>query len=372
MKKLIVDFYYNRFLNLYEKLFGRFFERLLRVDTNGSFRIEQIYDGQPKKYVGNNVVPINSHLENLPVLLNGENVKFLRRKKADFFYIYGVGIDLFKHWLLKDAVRHQIPKVFVEDGFLRSMDIYINEAGISLLLDDIGIYYDARFPSRLENMLNSNQELSAAQLARARQVMGLIRETKVTKYNLAPICEPDVGRPGVPKVLVIDQAYQDYSIPYGLASDETFPRMLEAAIEENPEADILVKTHPESTSGGRKGYYNEVRQTGNVYPFTDPINPISLLEYVDKVYCVTTQMGFEALICGKEVVTFGMPFYAGWGLTDIRVSCPRRQRSRSLEEIFYFAYIEYSKYMNPKKGTRCEVEEAIAYLVEKRDGHADG
>jgi capsular polysaccharide export protein len=143
--------------------------------------------------------------------------------------------------------------------------------------------------------------------------------------------------------------------------------MLACAIQENPNADIIVKTHPESFRGGRKGYFTGTKREGNVYPFTDPICPLSLLEYVDKVYCVTTQMGFEALMCGKQVTCFGAPFYSGWGLTDDRVKCARRIKKRSIEEVFHFAYIEYSKYMNPNSGALCEIEEAIDYLLQKRD-----
>jgi capsular polysaccharide export protein len=36
-------------------------------------------------------------------------------------------------------------------------------------------------------------------------------------------------------------------------------------------------------------------------------------------------MGFEALLLGKAVHCFGMPFYAGWGLTHDSKTCPRRQ-----------------------------------------------
>ena len=56
-----------------------------------------------------------------------------------------------------------------------------------MLVDDVSIYYDARRPSRLELLLNSDEVLNDMQLARARRVMQMIRETKVTKYNLAPI-----------------------------------------------------------------------------------------------------------------------------------------------------------------------------------------
>lgn len=372
MRKAIVHVYQNWVLPIYARFFGAAYERLLRTDTNNGFRIDHLYDGEPKTYVGNNVIEINSRPENFAVLLHGRKARFRDRRYADFFYLYGSGIDIFKHILLKDAARHGIPKVFIEDGFIRSIDLPFAEPGVSLLIDDTSIYYDARRPSRLENLLNSDRILTEEQLQRTRAVISKIRNTKITKYNLAPIYEPKIGREGVPKVLVIDQAYQDFSIPFGLADNETFDLMLQAAIEENPAADIIVKTHPEAFRGGRRGYFTGIQQEGNVYPYTDPICPLSLLEYVDKVYCVTTQMGFEALMCGKQVTCFGMPFYGGWGLTEDRVRCDRRTKRRSLEEVFHFAYIEYARYMNPETGKLCEIEAAIDYLVKKRDGYANG
>ena len=104
----------------------------------------------------------------------------------------------------------------------------------------------------------------------------------------------------------------------------------------------------------------------NLYKQTDPINPIALLKKVDKVYVCTSQLGFEALMCGKEVHVFGMPFYAGRGLTQDRLNCPRRTHKRTLEEVFYIAYILYARYVNPATQSRCEIEEAMNYLLALR------
>ena len=99
---------------------------------------------------------------------------------------------------------------------------------------------------------------------------------------------------------------------------------------------------------------------------SEEINPISLPEIVDKVYVCTSQLGFEALMMGKEVHVFGMPFYAGYGLTIDYQKCERRKNNRTLEEIFYITYINYSYYVNPEKEERCEIEEAIDYLIKLR------
>lgn len=91
------------------------------------------------------------------------------------------------------------------------------------------------------------------------------------------------------------------------------------------------------------------------------------LHYSILLYVCTTQLGMEALICGKEVHTFGIPFYSGWGLTIDYQDCERRTNKRSIEELFYIAYIMYSHYVNPDKKSGCEIEEAMDYLLRLRD-----
>lgn len=159
------------------------------------------------------------------------------------------------------------------------------------------------------------------------------------------------------------------SIAKGLANEYTFKNMLEVAIKENYNADIIIKTHPDAlvkNSERAKCYYSSEDIKENVYLMAEEINPISLLEIVDKVYVCTSQLGFEALMMGKEVHVFGMPFYAGYGLTIDYQKCERRKNNRTLEEIFYITYINYSYYVNPEKEERCEIEEAIDYLIKLR------
>lgn len=273
--------------------------------------------------------------------------------------------------LLFDSFMLDKEYVFAEMGFIHRIAFpnpdckYSN--GISFMFDDIAPYYDARYPNRLEMMLNDKSLIiTDEQKLRARVNINKIVSNHLTKYNHQPIYSPNIGREGVKKVLVVDQSYGDMSIAKGLANDETFKNMLDCAIKENPDADIIVKTHPD-TIAGAGGYYKGLKAHDNIYTQTEPINPISLIQYVDKVYVCTTQFGFEALMCGKEVHVFGMPFYAGWGLTLDRQKCSRRTNTRSLEEIFYITYIMYSYYVNPDKKCRCEIEEAEDYLLKLRD-----
>lgn len=293
---------------------------------------------------------------------------------ADVYFCWGTRsylgqvINVYNSKLYKKKIG------IVEDGFLRSIitnacakELTKYHRGISFTFDCKSVYYDARQASTLELLLNdSSLIISDDQKQRARACIDRIVETHLSKYNHQPIFEPHIGREGVKKVLVVDQSYGDMSIAKGLADNSTFEQMLECAIRENPDADIIVKTHPD-TIAGTKGYYTAIKQHDNIYTQTEPINPISLIKYCDKVYVCTTQFGFEALMCGKEVHVFGMPFYAGWGLTHDRQKCERRTNTRTLEEVFYIAYIMYSYYVNPEKECRCEIEEAMDYLLKLRE-----
>lgn len=87
---------------------------------------------------------------------------------------------------------------------------------------------------------------------------------------------------------------------------------------------------------------------------------------MDKVYVATSQLGFEALLCGKEVHVYGLPFYAGWGLTIDKLECSRRVKKRTLEELFYIAYLKYCHYISPETGESSTLDATIDYLIEQR------
>ena len=273
------------------------------------------------------------------------------------------------------AMKHNAPLFLCEDGWLRSADTWCNfgappkyRFGCSLIFDTRAFYYDATRQSTVERMLNDpTLAVSDAQKSEARRLIGRIVSNRLTKYNHQPVFALEAGRPGRRKILVVDQSYGDYAIKLGWADDSTFESMLKAAMDENPDADILVKTHPDTMTGARKGYYDNLVEHDNVFRVTMSVNPYSLLDVVDKVYVCTTQLGFEALMAGKEVHVFGMPFYAGWGLTVDAQRNPRRTNRRSLEEVFYIFYVLYTHWTNPETGRPCTIDESIDYLLALRE-----
>ena len=78
---------------------------------------------------------------------------------------------------------------------------------------------------------------------------------------------------------------------------------------------------------------------------------------------MTSLLGFEALLRGKSVTCTGMPFYAGWGLTDDRgLPCARRAARPDLISLVHATLIEYPRYFDPKTNMPCPVEVVIDRL----------
>ena len=150
--------------------------------------------------------------------------------------------------------------------------------------------------------------------------------------------------------------------------------MLQAALDENPQATIYVKTHPEVSSGRKGGYLTAVQHSERVVVLREAVNPLSLIQQMSKVYVVSSTMGFEALLAGKPVTCFGVPWYAGWGVTDDRQpNHPAMQRraagtgrKRSVDELFAAAYLHYTRYLNPYTHQRGEITDVMRWLVQQK------
>jgi capsular polysaccharide export protein len=258
--------------------------------------------------------------------------------------------------------------VILEDGFLRSFKTGNNSPRLSLVLDNFGIYFDSIQSSSLEIHLNSKKNLIACLNENLSIVKSLILENKLSKYNHAPsFLNSKLLTSDIQRVLLIDQTANDMSVAFGRASEDTFISMLSEARNENPLATIYIKTHPEVSCGHKKGYLTHIQDDEHTVVLRNAINPISLIEQMDRVYVVTSTMGFEALLAGKPVTCFGMPWYAGWGVTDDRQTCSRRTRTRTVDELFAAAYFHYTRYLNPVTHQRGTIFDVINWLIRQRE-----
>lgn len=235
-----------------------------------------------------------------------------------------------------------LPYWALEEGFIRSISPM--DKPMSLIIDPIGIYYDATQPSLLENMLNEFQ-IEEAMLERAEKILENIKKLKISKYNDGKDVPEELFSGKKERILIVDQTYGDMSVVLGLANEKSFKSMIEFALDNFPKSEIYIKVHPRVITGEKKGYLYRGKFPKHIKVIKENYNPLSLLRYFDVVLTVSSQLGFEALFYDKKVYTFGMPFYAGWGLTEDLLKNPRRRRRRTLIEILAIAYILYPTYV---------------------------
>ena len=243
--------------------------------------------------------------------------------------------------------------LLAEDGFLAAA--HPDAPRVSCIVDDLGIFYDATTPSRLERLIAEGAETHAQ--TRAERLASLWVARGLSKFpglphHPAPLPEDFV--------LVIDQTPGDLSIRYGQASAESFGRMLDAARAENPGRTVVVKTHP---SG--RAHLRPDGAPGTLW-IGEPCHPGPLIAAARAVYTVTSQAGFEALLHGRPVRTFGMPFYGGWGLTEDDLPAPDRRGRASLPALVHAALVAYPTYADPATGRVLSPEEAIGLIAPPR------
>lgn len=92
---------------------------------------------------------------------------------------------------------------------------------------------------------------------------------------------------------------------------------------------------------------------------------IDCISACDELHTMTSLSGFEALMHGKTVYCYGLPFYAGWGLTHDEHHSPRRSRTLTLADLIYQTLVVYPTYIHPRDRCVMSVEEAAAWLMEQ-------
>ncbi|ABD56337.1 capsular polysaccharide biosynthesis protein [Jannaschia sp. CCS1] len=251
--------------------------------------------------------------------------------------------------------------VRVEDAFLRSLRPgRSGEPPLGLVIDRRGMYFDATRASDLEHILATHPFDDTALLNRARDVMARMAEGHLSKYAAT---DPALDPPAPGYVLLIDQTKGDASIQLGQATPDSFAEALTWAREDHPDAHIVVKTHPETRDGHRPGHFDPDGLPPNVSLDDRPISLWRMFEGARAVYTVTSQAGFEAILAGHKPVTFGVPFYAGWGLTDDRRPVPvRRQRVLTRAQLVAGALLLYPTWYDPYRDGLGEVEDTLGAL----------
>ena len=250
----------------------------------------------------------------------------------------------------------------LEDGFFS----YIERSNmpLSIVVDFDGIYYDANSLSSLFYYIE--QPIDKELFNHASIIIDKINEMKISKYNQWREYKNHLR---CKYVLVVDQTFGDLSVNLGRANKGSFQKMLKSALDDNPHHQIYLKVHPDFFISKKESYFNipEIQRNNRITIINHPCHPTDLIKGADSVYVVTSQIGFEALILKKKVKCFGMPFYAGWGLTDDDFAAFKRRKNVSLEQLVYAALVKYPIYRDPETNERTTVMKTIEYIQFQRN-----
>ena len=194
----------------------------------------------------------------------------------------------------------------------------------------------------------------------AHEVTDKSAETLSALIQIAPVeAATSVYKISKQRILIIGQVEDDESIKRGCGDVNSNSLLCQHARKARPDAWLVYKPHPDVVSGNRKGAVAKAVLDSCVNEVSH--NPSIITEIVrcHELHTMTSLSGFEALLRHKPVFTYGMPFYAGWGLTQDSMTCDRRTRSRSLDELVYLALIAYPRYLHVESGEFMTAEQLI-------------
>ena len=201
--------------------------------------------------------------------------------------------------------------VRIEDGFLQSKGLGARlTPPLLLVTDQLGIYYDPRQPSQLEQLIAASVSLRPNQRNRSENLRPRVTTEGLTKYNGGQTAPSIVG---ARRILVPRQVEDDASIITDAGEICTNLALLTAVRRANPDAIVLYNPHPDVMTGLSRGVLPDQQSAAIANRVLGDVDPASLLTQAEEVWAMTSLLGFEALLRNKVVVTYWAPFYADWG-----------------------------------------------------------
>lgn len=296
------------------------------------------------------------------------SVKCVKFPKNAPFLVWGFAK---KQVVIKNLATYQPHVWCMEDGFIRSNGLGANLIlPLSVVLDQTGIYYNALQISDLERLLQAKLPLTSTEQQRVQQLIQRLLKQKVSKYNVGMTEKLSIDTHKI-KILVVGQVEDDMSVRLCGSDIKDNLTLLQTVRNSNPQAYIIYKPHPDVQAGLRMGKIDDEK----MYQLSDKVlidtNITDCLDVVDEVHTISSLTGFEALLRGLTVVCYGLPFYAGFGLTidkadNYQASLAKQRRYReqplTLEQLVYTTLIDYPLYRIPHGYGLAQVENVIDYL----------
>ena len=216
------------------------------------------------------------------------------KKVNPVIYIWGYKAP---DYFIEYIREQELDVFFLEDGFIRSgPDDESGAPPLSIVMDSQAPYFDTTRPNDLTDLItNFDFEQSGYDAALAQEMLDYYVSHRVSKYNHQPYVDivPIYGIKTRKRILVLGQVPHDDSLKYGGGIDITLLDVVNQAITENPDAQIIIKPHPMTLDDPSiVSTLNELE----CLILTQSIHLVDALETVDHVYTITSLGGFEALV----------------------------------------------------------------------------
>lgn len=227
---------------------------------------------------------------------------------------------------------------FLEDGFIRyGPDDDSSAPPLSIVMDSQAPYFDTTRPNDLTDLIaNFDFEQDSYDEDLAQEMLDYYLAHRVSKYNHQPYVDivPIYGIKNKKRILVLGQVPHDDSLKYGGGIGISLLDVVNQAMAENPDAQVIVKPHPMTLDD--PSIVSALAKLDCLI-LTQSIHLVDALETIDHVYTITSLGGFEALLRGKKVTVLGRPFYHDWTETN------ELEGQHIKRHLLYLTYCLYSK-----------------------------
>ncbi|WP_300379276.1 hypothetical protein [Clostridium sp.] len=244
-------------------------------------------------------------------------------------------------WLNSVCTNANLNFYRVEDGFIRSKGLGLDKSiPKSLIFDNSGyLYFDSIRQSNL-HMLIRNTDLSIYNLERTKGIIQTLVKYNLSKYNIINKVRNIYYQDAI---LVIGQNEKDISIHKSGALFTTNEALLDYVIKSNPNREIIYKPHPDTIKNPktRLSYPENLKGILVIDDLNHLFNNISC---ISEVHTISSLLGFEFLLRGIKTYCYSRTWYSGWGLTEDTYMSKDLNLKKTIEEIFYCAYILYPTY----------------------------
>ena len=205
---------------------------------------------------------------------------------------------------------------------------------------------------------------------RAEALKNSLLENELSKYNLGGEFKKSSlknVKANQKIILIPGQVEDDASIKKGCVDINTNAALIKAVRDDNPDAYLIYKPHPDVVSGNRKGNVDKLTLEEYCDLVLLDASITDCLAVADEVHTMTSLVGFEALLRDLKVVCYGLPFYSNWGLTEDRHRLERRTRKLTINELVAATLIDYPLYINWQSGGFTTPEVIVKQLKEQID-----